>query len=439
MRMLLSVVTSFFALSHGSAFTGHRLGVSPMARSQGSAAAAAQAGPADSLPAGELAHERLHALIVGVLEWPNGLQAYPKQNRKDQELRDLLVRRGTPAEHVTLLLDQDATLERIRAELVRSARAVGPGSTLLVYYAGHGMPAGQGDFCFANYELDLGDTLGTGWTLRELGETLACEFHGERVILCADCCFSGGLGIAVEELAQAGIAATCLTSASRANTSTNNWTFTQSLIDGLAGEPLVDLDGDGRVTLGELACEVRDAMQHLEGQRHGFEARGVPEGFVLARASRPRPKAAEAKFAVGSYVTAPDGERRRTGRIAARQGERYVVQYYDYSDKRTVSVEASELEASTRVAEVPPEEKDAGIEPDCEVEWQGRWWPAKVLRREGERTYIHYLGYEDSWDEWVGPKRIRSIGPKAGARSNDGANADPSRRRRLLGDPVLRD
>ena len=43
----------------------------------------------------------------------------------------------------------------------------------------------------------------------------------------------------------------------------------------------------------------------------------------------------------------------------------------------------------------------------CEVKWQNTWYPATVLKREGERAFIHYDGYEARWDEWVGPDRLR--------------------------------
>src|SRR5262245_60530680 len=44
-----------------------------------------------------------HAMMVGVLEWKNGLGGFSKRHRKDQELRDLLVERGVPEENITLL------------------------------------------------------------------------------------------------------------------------------------------------------------------------------------------------------------------------------------------------------------------------------------------------------------------------------------------------
>jgi hypothetical protein len=347
-----------------------------------------------------------HAVIVGVLEWNAGLTPYPKANRKDQELRDLLVRRGTRPENIAMLLDKAATLSAIKDAVVRTAKAAGPNSTLIIYYAGHGMPGPGDDYFFANYDLAPGKLTDTGWSLKGLGETLAKEFKGKRVILWADCCFSGGLEVVVERLSKSGIAAAALTSAGPANCSTNNWTFTQSIIDGLNGEPIIDANGDGKITLGELNVEVREAMKHREGQQHGFTAKGIGEDFVLAKARGPKPKAGNGKFPIGGYVV-PTG-RQRAGRLVAVDGDRYVVQFYDYTEKNKETFASKDLTASTG-DQVRPNAVvlDVGMKPDCEVEWQKSWWPAKVMKTEKERYYIHYVGFEASWDEWVGKDRIR--------------------------------
>lgn len=355
------------------------------------------------------------AVIVGVLEWPAGLTSYPKRHRKDQELHDVLVARGVPDANIALLLDGNATLANVSEAVAREAGAAEPGSTLLVYYAGHGMPNGS-DICFANYELEPERLSETGWGLETLGETLAHEFKGRRVLLFADCCYSGGLERVVERLSKAGVSAASATSASSANTSTQNWTFTQSLIDGLMGEPLVDTDGNGGITLAELDGEVAAAMRHLEGQRHGFACSGVPGDFLLATARGPRPVLEHARFPLGSYVIASERGSKRTGRLIGERADLCRVQLYDYSDKRTVLCKGSELELSTREFDPLPPVLDAGLEPDCEVEWRGSWWPAQVLERKDGRFRIHYLGYEATWDEWVGVERIRFPGPGSARR-----------------------
>src|SRR5262245_25008702 len=139
---------------------------------------------------------RTHAVIVGVLEWQSKLTPYSKRHRKDQELRDLLVQRGTPAENIQLLLDKEATLPKIREAIAATLKKAEKDSTLIVYYAGHGWSAGN-DYCFANYEV-VPSKKETAWSLTELGATLASDFKGRRVLLCADCCICDVLGNVME-------------------------------------------------------------------------------------------------------------------------------------------------------------------------------------------------------------------------------------------------
>jgi hypothetical protein len=42
-----------------------------------------------------------------------------------------------------------------------------------------------------------------------------------------------------------------------------------------------------------------------------------------------------------------------------------------------------------------------------DVLWGGRWYEATILRRQGERTLIHYDGWGSNFDEWVTPDRLR--------------------------------
>ena len=42
-----------------------------------------------------------------------------------------------------------------------------------------------------------------------------------------------------------------------------------------------------------------------------------------------------------------------------------------------------------------------------QVQWKGAWYPAKVLKVDGEKFLIHYDGSSSSWDEWVAPSRIK--------------------------------
>jgi hypothetical protein len=361
--------------------------------------------------ADEFEPARTHVVIVGVLEWKNDLPGFPKTNRKDEELCDVLIGRGVPAENITLLLDAEATLANIHAAIAKTASKAESGSTFVIYYAGHGWPTGDGGYCLANYDVET-EGPPNAWSLAELGETLARDFRGKQVFLWADCCYSGGLQLVVDALAKRRIAAFSLTSAGMANTSTRNWTFTQSLIDALRGEPIVDDDRDGQITLLEMCDEVQDAMQHLEGQAYGFAAHAIPDDYVIAKAMSTRPRDENQSLPAGTYVEAPDNGRPQFGRVIAGGNDRVIVQFYDYTEKRVVSFDANRVARSTRTPRAPTL-LDAGVKPDCLVEWRGAWYPSKVVEQtltEGTSLYrIHYLGYDASWDEWVDSARMRFI------------------------------
>ncbi len=108
---------------------------------------------------------------------------------------------------------------------------------------------------------------------------------------------------------------------------------------------------------------------------------------VMANASGPRPRPTDSTFAPGVYVKAPDGGKQRPARIVAGDGGKLVVQFYDYCDKRTVKLDVNRLLKSDRTVN-NLKGGVAGGKPDCEVEWQGTWYAAKVQKNENGKHYI---------------------------------------------------
>lgn len=65
--------------------------------------------------------------------------------------------------------------------------------------------------------------------------------------------------------------------------------------------------------------------------------------------------------------------------------------------------------AAPPVAAAQPAGKSFAAGDDVDVEWKGSWYPASVLEVKPQGKYrIHYEGYDGSWDETVGPGRIRA-------------------------------
>jgi hypothetical protein len=394
------------------------------------------------------------AVIVGVLTWQSqGVQSFSARHRKDQELYDTLLRRGVPRENMTLLLDREATLANVRRAVRTTAERAKPRGLFLFYYAGHGERLEDGSTALLNYDAGAAGGKTPAFAVTELGTLLRRHFKGGEVLLLADCCHSGGLKEPARSLAAAGFKAASLTSADAPTLSTENWTFTQTVLDGLNGDPAADADGDGSVTLGEVAAEVAAAMEYRERQRSGFAAEGLPPDYKLAPADRTRkaPGPIPGGFLLKEYVLAQDGRENHPGRILAWRDGKYAVEFYDYSDKRTVMLPASALAKikfethrpgetvtvlrdgrplratvvevegdfqrvtyadrpalwdewvlSDRIVTTPPEAPTT-----VQVERKGAWRPAVILEADGEKYQVRYQS-GDGADEWVGKERIRS-------------------------------
>ena len=48
-----------------------------------------------------------------------------------------------------------------------------------------------------------------------------------------------------------------------------------------------------------------------------------------------------------------------------------------------------------------------GVGDSVKVRWQGKYYAAKIISQDDANFRIHYKGYNNSWDEWVSPSRMR--------------------------------
>lgn len=44
-----------------------------------------------------------------------------------------------------------------------------------------------------------------------------------------------------------------------------------------------------------------------------------------------------------------------------------------------------------------------------EIESNGSWYPGKILKVDGDKYFVTYDGWSDSWDEWVTVARLRGF------------------------------
>jgi hypothetical protein len=306
---------------------------------------------ASAAPLARAPGEKTWAFVVSVLEYRDAAsyEPFPKADRRDARLvRRLVERGGVPREHVVWLKDERATLERAKEKLARLLDRTRPGDLLYFYFAGHGERSGRTTF-LVPYDAREADLEGTAWKAAQVFELLEERFKGERVIVAADACYTGGL-CEQAKLPGRRLSYACFASVEAAGGSTGSWTFSDAFLDGLDGDGALDADGDGSVTLGELGESVEREMAAREGQLADWAATGkLSADAALApvrerRRPRPLPPTAARAYADGAPVLA---------------------------------------------------------------EWDGDWYEAKVTGFKLGLHRVAYDGWSSDWDEWVPAGRLK--------------------------------
>jgi len=328
---------------------------------------------------------------VGVIRFDDpAIESYPQKGRVDAQMIAAFKRRGVPEDHVVFLKDKEATKGRIMRELKATLAKTAAGDTLVFYYAGHGSRDYQDaerPVSFITYDS------GTGWRIKEVLDAIR-EFRGQRVLLMADCCYSGGL--AEEAKSHNGpVAFAALTSAQPTSTSTGEWTFTQTITDMLNGDALLDLNRDGVITLRETATYLNAEMAFCEGQLSSFTVTGgFPADLLMAQTKGlPLPEGA------GTRCEGREDGKWLKVTILKTEGKRSFVTWVSWEHSEDSWLSADELR--------PYHPPTVPVGSSVRIEWEGKWYPGKVLRNELGLQLVHYNGYGDIDDEWVTPERLK--------------------------------
>jgi hypothetical protein len=266
--------------------------------------------------------------VVGTLRWKHTemFDSFPQQNRRDAELVAFFKRQGVPAEQIVYLRDREATAARIQTAFSTLLSRAGKGDMLFLYYTGHGYKTDEGDTYLASY--DAGDEDIPGWSVNSIPVSIERFFKGSRAFLALDNCYSGALVEAVSKRASR-ISYAALTSSTADQSSTSEWTFTESLLAALRGKAYEDANGDGQITLAELATQVKADMSFAEEQRAMFMTTGDFSPLtVLSKAeekSDPR---------IGERVLVRSEGDWYKGRIidADPANSQYLIHYYGWDD-----------------------------------------------------------------------------------------------------------
>lgn len=334
---------------------------------------------------------------VGILQWENSdtWPSFPDAvvGRFDEKLVNLFQEIGVPEEQIIYLQDEAATLEEIQEKLAEFLARTDEEDLLILYFAGHGdWDSETGIHYFINYDAH-GEDRENYWSIPAIFDEIENSFNGSKALLLADCCFSGGL---IDELksreGETEIAYACVSSAYSHNTSTGNWTFTESLYQGLLGNPAVDLDGDHSITLYDFARYAELEMAFMEEQKSMFLTVNDFDPQMLLATVSEEIEAVEGKRVEVEY----EGEWYKAKTLEREDGQVRIV-YVE--DKSEAWVEPE------RIRPYQPEMFAVGDA--VEVESEEEWYAATVKKAWYGLHYISFDDYSDLWDEWVGSGRIR--------------------------------
>ncbi|MBX7218548.1 MAG: caspase family protein [Blastocatellia bacterium] len=332
--------------------------------------------------------------VVGILEWQDqkSFPSFPKDERRDADLVDFFSHQGVPSDHIVYLQDQVATTEVIETEFEQFLTRPAPGDFVFVYYCGHGRRDGQ-DVRLISYDTTQSNK---GWSVHGLIEAVGKHATEWQALVTADCCDSGSIVKEIEKL-NSKIAIAGLTSTTETGNSTENWTFSEALLDALCGECWADVDGNKVVSLPELVQTVQKVMVLAEGQEALFAATAkFSMGINLATAF---PKSTSR---IGDFVSVKQKKILPLARITASSGSFLRLHFLGKARKLDVWLDPAEID--------PAPEQPYRVGQNVLVEWQGSWYAASVLKVAGNGFFIHYTGYSVEWDEWIPPRRIRPIG-----------------------------
>lgn len=254
---------------------------------------------------------RKFALVVGVSRYKYAEGALQNLNYADADaraVRDFLQRReggGFDPANISLLENEQATLEGVRAELARFLPLAGPNDLLFIFIAAHGGPDlyARQDLYFWLHDTRLSDMPRTGLRMTELKDTLDGRVRAGRVVAFIDTCYSGGLSgdpliatrglennlsnlYATKLFAEEGRAVLTASDVNESSLEGKRWggghgIFTWALLEGLSGS--ANLNGDRFITAGELFSYVHDRVRLETGFRQNPRSlSGNNEDLTLA-------------------------------------------------------------------------------------------------------------------------------------------------------------
>jgi Tfp pilus assembly protein PilN len=251
--------------------------------------------------------KNIWAVVIGIDAYSNVPPLKYAVNDAKAFYEYLVKRSQIPTENVTLLLDREASLSRLRSTLgTHLKNKASKEDMVILYFAGHGAtetdvqsPDGDGlEKYLLPCDADPKDLYASAIPMREISYIFD-RIRSERLIFIVDSCYSGASGgrtISTTGGFRASISETFLDriaggrgriilTASAANEVSEekdelkHGVFTYFLLDGLLGK--ADADKDGVITVDEIYGYVSKYVPQLTGQEQHPVKKGAVEGRLI--------------------------------------------------------------------------------------------------------------------------------------------------------------
>lgn len=251
------------------------------------------------------------AVVVGINDYPRVPKLKYAVNDAQAFHRLLMERNHVPAENITLLVNEQATLRNLRSALGTGLKgAAGTGDMAIIFFAGHGATErdsastdGDGlEKYILAYDSDPADLFSTALPMRDIA-LIFDRIRAERLIFMADACYSGASGgrtvgtdgiranisdTFLERLASGRgkviITASAANEVSIEKDELRHGVFTYFLLEGLRGA--ADMDSDGAVTVEEAYRYVSEKVPRATGQGQHPVKKGSVEGRLVLSITR---------------------------------------------------------------------------------------------------------------------------------------------------------
>ena len=250
--------------------------------------------------------EKVYAVVIGIDKYKNLPPLKYAVNDAREFYRYLTEVNRVPKDHVWLLLDEEATLDKLRRTLgTLLRRSAGKEDTVIIFLAGHGAtetdassPDGDGlEKYILPINADPMDLYSSAMPMSEVARIFQ-RISSERLVFIGDTCYSGASGgrtilaggtratvsgTFLERLSQ-GKGRVILTASDANEVSVEkdelgHGVFTYYLLEGLRGK--ADVDGDGVITVDEVYRYVSAKVPQATGQDQHPVRKGEATGQII--------------------------------------------------------------------------------------------------------------------------------------------------------------